>query len=59
MSETSIVKKYIPAEWKQIIKNEKSTMTQVNISLFNTPIYSNSQNLNNQLSKYIFKKSTQ
>jgi hypothetical protein len=59
MSETSMVKKYIPAEWKQIIKNEKSIMTQVNISLFNTPIYSNSQNLNNQPSKYIFKKSTQ
>jgi hypothetical protein len=59
MSETSMVKKYIPAEWKQIIKNEKSIMTQVNISLFNTPIYSNSQNLNNQPSKYIFKKSNQ
>jgi hypothetical protein len=28
MSETSI-----PAEWKQIIKNEKSIMTKVNVSL--------------------------
>jgi len=59
MSETSLVKKSILAEWKQIIKNEKSIMTKVNISFFNTPIYSNSQNLNNQPSKYIFKTSTQ
>ena len=27
MSETSIVKKPIPVEWKQIIKNEESIMT--------------------------------
>jgi hypothetical protein len=46
MSETSIVKKSIPAEWKQIIKNEKSMMTKVNISFFNIPIYLDSQNFN-------------
>ena len=39
MSETSIVIKSIPAEWKQIIKNEESIMTKVNVSFFNTPIY--------------------
>ena len=50
MSETSI-----PAEWKQIIKNEKSIMTKVNVSFFNTPTYLNSQNLNNQTSKNIYK----
>ena len=55
MSETSIVKKSIPAEWKQIIKNEESIMTKVNVSFFNTPIYLNSQNLNNQTSKNIYK----
>ena len=55
MSETSIVKKSIPAEWKQIIKNEKSIMTKVNVSFFNTPMYLNSQNLNNQTSKNIYK----
>ena len=55
MSETSIVKKSIPAEWKQIIKNEESIMTKVNVSIFNTPIYLNSQNLNNQTSKNIYK----
>ena len=54
MSETSIVKKSIPAEWKQIIKNEESIMTKVNISFLNTPIYLNSQNLNNQTSKNIY-----
>jgi hypothetical protein len=55
MSETSIVKKSIPAEWKQIIKNEESIMTKVNVSFFNTPIYLKSQNLNNQTSKNIYK----
>ena len=55
MSETSIVKKSIPAEWKQIIKNEESIMTKVNVSFFNIPIYLNSQNLNNQTSKNIYK----
>jgi hypothetical protein len=55
MSETSIVKKSIPAEWKQIIKNEESIMTKVNVSIFNTLIYLNSQNLNNQTSKNIYK----
>ena len=55
MSETSIVKKSIPAEWKQIIKNEKSIMTKVNVSFFNIQIYLNSQNLNNQASKKIYK----
>jgi hypothetical protein len=53
MSEASIVRKFIQAEWKQIIKNEKSIMTKVNISFFNTPIYLDSQNLNNQPSKNI------
>ena len=53
MSETPIVKQSISAEWKQIIKNEKSIMTKVNISFFNTPIYLDSQNLNNQPSKNI------
>jgi hypothetical protein len=48
MSKTSIVKKSIPAQWKQIIKNEESIMTKVNVSFFNTPIYLNSLNLNNQ-----------
>ena len=55
MSETSIVKKSIPAEWKQIIKNEESIMTKVNISFLNTSIYLNSQYLNNQTSKNIYK----
>jgi len=45
----------ISAEWRQIIKNEKSIMTRVNVSFFNTPIYLNSQNLNNQTSKNIYK----
>ena len=53
MSETSIVRKSIPAEWKQIIKNEKSMMTKVNISFFNIPIYLDSQNFNYQPSKNI------
>jgi hypothetical protein len=52
---TSIVKKSIPAQWKQIIKNEESIMTKVNVSFFNTPIYLNSQSLNNkQLKLSIF-----
>ena len=36
-------------------KNEESIMTKVNVSFFNTPIYLNSQNLNNQTSKNIYK----
>jgi hypothetical protein len=55
MSETSIVKKSIPEKRKQIIKNEESIMTKVNVSIFNTPIYLSSQNLNNQTSKNIYK----
>ena len=55
MSETSIVNKSIPTEWKQIINNEESIMTKVNVSFFNTPIYLKSQNLNNQTSKNIYK----
>ena len=47
MSETSIVKKSIPEKRKQIIKNEESIMTKVNVSIFNTPIYLSSQNLIN------------
>ena len=54
MSETSIVKKSIPEKRKQIIKNEESIMTKVNVSIFNTPIYLSSQNLNNQTSKHIY-----
>ena len=34
MSETSMVNKSIPTEWKQIIKNEESIMTKVNVSFF-------------------------
>ena len=54
MSETSIVKKSIPAELKQIIKSEESIMKKVNVSFVNTPIYLNSQNLSNQTSKNIY-----
>jgi hypothetical protein len=55
MSETSIVKKSILSEWKQIIKNEKSIMTKVNVSFLNTPIYLSSQNVINQTIKNIYK----
>jgi predicted HAD superfamily hydrolase len=55
MSETSIVKKSILSEWKQIIKNEKSIMTKVNVSFLNTPIYLSSHNLINQTIKNIYK----
>jgi hypothetical protein len=50
-----LMKLLFVAEWKQILKKEESIMTQVHVSFFNTPIYLNSQNLNNQISKNIYK----